>query len=452
MSNRFKHPLLVLTVLVMMFVAIPFQVSAAEGSDTYTKDEVNELTISYSGNTSDEANILSVESNSITLKTTAYVRLLGKVTNTMTYTFKNTSGGVLLLSFEHSGDVAPSGFTKVRGVDGVTRYTKTLAANATFTFTLTAERTVRGTDTKTVTLSNITTTRVLNNVSTTVTYDSNMGSVTYNSKAVTSGKAFTVLNSGKNLVATPKDGYSFLCWKDSAGNVVSYDATYQMYLSTDDPTAYVAEFVEGETPYFKIKSTGEMVRGLNEAIAKVGTTTDTIILVNSGTLAAGTYTIPANVTLLIPFDEAGTCYVETPLATFPSGTSPTPYRTLMLDSGAHIVVNGVMSVSSRVNSGSTSANSVSTAPRGRYGHVDMAEGSSITVNNGAKLSVYGYITGEGSVEALSGSNVYEGFQIADFRGGSATSTMANAKKVFPLSQYYVQNVMVPMTLHSGATE
>ena len=50
----------------------------------------------------------------------------------------------------------------------------------------------------------------------------------------------------------------------------------------------------------------------------------------------------------------------------------------------------------------------------------------------------------------SGGFVYEWYQILDFRGGSASSEMGN--KVFPFSQYAVQNVEVPLTLHAGASE
>ena len=38
----------------------------------------------------------------------------------------------------------------------------------------------------------------------------------------------------------------------------------------------------------------------------------------------------------------------------------------------------------------------------------------------------------------------------DFRGGTQSTDMQN--RVFTLSQYYVQNIEVPMTLHSGVAE
>lgn len=80
----------------------------------------------------------------------------------------------------------------------------------------------------------------------------------------------------------------------------------------------------------------------------------------------------------------------------------------------------------------------------------MADNSSITVKNGGKLYAWGFISGSGSVLAESGATVYEFYQIADFRGGSATSAMGN--KVFPFSQYFVQNIEVPLTLNAGANE
>ena len=44
-------------------------------------------------------------------------------------------------------------------------------------------------------------------------------------------------------------------------------------------------------------------------------------------------------------------------------------------------------------------------------------------------------------------------QIADFRGGSATMGMYNnAQKIFPLNQYFIQNIETKLILESGADE
>ena len=87
---------------------------------------------------------------------------------------------------------------------------------------------------------------------------------------------------------------------------------------------------------------------------------------------------------------------------------------------------------------------------GDYGYIKMADNSSITVKNGGNLYAWGFISGSGSVLAESGATVYEFYQIADFRGGSASSSMGHG--VFPFSQYFVQNIEVPLTLNAGANE
>ena len=75
------------------------------------------------------------------------------------------------------------------------------------------------------------------------------------------------------------------------------------------------------------------------------------------------------------------------------------------------------------------------------------------LNNGANLYAWGYITGDGSITANSGANVYEYYQVTDWRGGSKTGDMANnAQKVFPFTQYYVQNIEAALTLNAGANE
>ena len=198
------------------------------------------------------------------------------------------------------------------------------------------------------------------------------------------------------------------------------------------PKGNDACFRIGNTPYFD----------LNDAVA-AAKSGDVITLVNNGTLSAGEYTIPSGITLLIPFDEGGSAFTTAPESAA-SVSTPSAYRTLTLAGGANLTVNGTLSVPARhYRSGGR--------PVGKYGHMALSEGSTVKVNG--KLYAYGYITGKGSVKIMSGASVYEYFQIIDFRGGTATLAMAgNDYEVFPLSQYYVQNVEAPMTLEAGASE
>ena len=181
-----------------------------------------------------------------------------------------------------------------------------------------------------------------------------------------------------------------------------------------------------------------------------------VIVVLKDTTVSGNYTIPSGVTLLVPFDDANTCYTNKPGSVANAYTAPKAYRTLTLADGASITVNGAISVSAKHNAGAscTGGSSNAGSPTGNVGVIVMGSGSSITVNSGANLYAWGFIVGSGSVTAKSGATVYENFQVMDFGGGSLTTDMAvtNKNGVFPLSQYFVQNIEVPVTFEYGSKE
>lgn len=171
------------------------------------------------------------------------------------------------------------------------------------------------------------------------------------------------------------------------------------------------------------------------------------------------YIVPSGVTLLIPYDDANTLCTTEPVFYGSEGTfldasanswvKPTAYRTLKMASGTNLIVNGALSISGKV-CGAIGSNG---CPTGPLGFVAMESDSNITINSGAFLYAWGYITGSGSVTVKNGGTVYENFQLRDWRGGDAASGMIDKdQKVFPVSQYYVQNVEVPMTFEAGALE
>ena len=85
----------------------------------------------------------------------------------------------------------------------------------------------------------------------------------------------------------------------------------------------------------------------------------------------------------------------------------------------------------------------------------MYEDTSIVVQSGGNLACWGYITGDGVVRALTGATVRECFEMGDWRGGNATLEINNNSskyKIFPLNQYYIQNIETKYELYSGATE
>ena len=306
--------------------------------------------------------------------------------------------------------------------------------------------------------------------SVTINYNSTLGSVTAGGSAIDSGTTMEVSLSDGIALAATVNGSMFLGWINAeTGSVLSTAANFTLTPSAD--IIVKAAFAkDGGTPWFGVGSTAQksvssglmgwgklyyytvetsyLFDDLNAAATyAAGSSTKVVVLMNSGTLPAGDYTIPAGVTLLIPFDDANTMYT-TQVQNTGTYTTPSAYRTLTMADGANIVLNGAMSISAMqkyANGGKMGG-----VPTGKYGHISMSQGSSITVNNGGILYAYGYITGSGNVTANSGATVYEMFQIMDFRGGTQSTDMQNG--VFPLSQYYVQNIEVPLKIYAGATE
>lgn len=189
---------------------------------------------------------------------------------------------------------------------------------------------------------------------------------------------------------------------------------------------------------------------------------------------SGTYTIPAGYTLLVPGLEksnlTGTASTNNVVKqvgyTYLLGkttesdyveSSPVPdpmcICKLTIESGTTIQVNGNISVYSCLSP----SQGYTGRPMG-YGQIHMANGSHIQVNAGGILHVLGYITGDpmqSKVTAKNGSNVYEAFQLTDWRGGTAMlngGLVDNQYQVFPDAQYYVQNIETMLELENGATE
>ena len=416
----------------------------------------------------DSANKNTVSGNTVTL--TAKGSLFSNGTNNITIT--NETADKAKLEFDYSAASANS--FKIAGATAAASgsYSVVLEAGASLSITLVSNRGLSNT-TATLTISNITLTTVNASSDVTFEFDGTYGSVTVGGEAVASGAVVNIDGaSGAALVATPVSGASFLGWVNAAdGKILSAEASYTLTPAAD-MTVKAAFAKDGGTPWFAVgaatqKSVSSGLLGfgsisyyvvgtsylfddLNAAATKAQSdaANKTVVLMNSGTLSAGNYTIPSGVTLLIPFDSANTMYT-TQVENTGTYTTPTAYRTLTMADGANLIINGAVSLSAKQKYAAGSKVDGG-APTGAVSFIRMQGSSNITVNNGGTLYAYGFITGSGSVTANSGGTVYEMFQIADFRGGTQSTDMENG--VFPLSQYYVQNIEVPLKLYSGAKE
>lgn len=361
-----------------------------------------------------------------------------------TLTIKNKKTTKATLSFDYTVVVS-------KGTILVNNTTTT--ANGSFSMELEAGGTVEveiesGSTTADtmITISNIS---LVADVSATVTFQpSENGSYTVDGKTITEVYTHTQSSmTAYKVEATQAEGYRFMGWYDVAsGKCISTDA--KTALNFDSNRTITARFASKTAALFE--TGGQVFDDLNEAIAYAQTNRQSKITLATDGSISDTYTIPAGITLLIPFDEAGTLYTTTPAYTTTAETQKA-YKTLTMAAGSSITVNGgAISVGGKHF---TSSGQECCKPTGAYGLIKMQEGSSIMLNNGANLYAWGYITGDGSITANSGANVYEYYQVTDWRGGSQTGNMANnEQKVFPFTQYYVQNIEAALTLNAGANE
>ena len=409
--------------------------AATSGTVTGLADE--NIGLSFTGDADDA---WSANGTSIIGAATSTGGTCGNTSYESTLTITNKKSTTATLSFDYSIE-QNSGKIQVDGaeVSSGASFTKELAANEAVKVYIESGSTSAATK---ITLTNVV---LVSDVNATATFvPAENGTYTVDGKLITEKYSNTQSSmTAYQVVATPADGYQFMGW---------YDVSNEKYISTSAKAALNIENDCTITARFASKTAalfetgGQRFADLNEAVAYAQTNGQSKITLATNGSISGTYTIPTGITLLIPFDEAGTLYTDAPAAIRTTPKSK-PFRTLTMSEGTSITVNGAISLGGRYFAAGGGQQG---RPVGDYGYIKMADNSSITVKNGGKLYAWGFISGSGSVLAESGATVYEFYQIADFRGGSASSNMGN--KVFPFSQYFVQNIEVPLTLNAGANE
>ena len=356
---------------------------------------------------------------------------------TSTLTIQNNKTVVATLSFKY--EIVTSGTVQIGGNAVTTNgeYSAELGAGESIKVYLEGAK---------LTITNI---ALVSDVTATTTFQPAInGSYTVDGEVITEESSKTQSSlTAYQLVATPDSGYQFLGWYSiTLGKYISTDAATSLNIESD--CTITAKFAADKAALFE--TGGQPFDNLNEAVTYAQNNRQSKITLTTDGTIDGIYNIPAGITLLIPFDAAGTLYTTTPAYTTTAETQKA-YRTLTMAAGSSITVNGgAISVGGKHF---TSSNQECCKPTGAYGLIKMQEGSSIMLNNGANLYAWGYITGDGSITANSGANVYEYYQVTDWRGGTQTGNMANNKqKVFPFTQYYVQNIEAALTLNAGANE
>ena len=434
-SKRFLSLLLVAVMVLALVPAITLPAFAATNGAVTGLSDAN-IGLSFDGTAEDAWN---ANGSTITGSAVSVEGMCKSTHYESTLTIKNNKTAKATLSFNYAIE-ANSGTIKVNGT--------AVTANGAFNKELAVGESIEvyiksGSTTATkITMTNV---ALVSDVTATTTFvPAENGTYTVDGKTVTETYSNTQSSmTAYQVVATPAEGYQFLGWYNlTTGKCIATAASTALNIESD--CTITAKFVSKVVALFE--TGGQRFADLNEAVAYAQANKQSKITLATDGSISGNYTIPTGITLLIPFDAAGTLYTNAPAAIRTTPASKA-FRTLTMSEGTSITVNGAISLGGRYFAAGGSQQG---RPVGDYGYIKMADNSSITVKNGGNLYAWGFISGSGSVLAESGATVYEFYQIADFRGGSASSNMGN--KVFPFSQYFVQNIEVPLTLNAGANE
>lgn len=284
--------------------------------------------------------------------------------------------------------------------------------------------------------------------------------------------------------ATAASNYKFFGWQTIDDNEVGTYFSYENPCKEkkfDNSTTFKPIFIPKEQAEFIIKEDPNNIHylDLQEAL-DVASATDgfSTVVFNAptqrtiGRLSPRTdnngniipYVVPAEVTLLVPGESTYRCRKEfkdvvnaDDFLTWPKDYVPSFYAKLILEDNTSITLNGGhLSIYATI-SHSQAYNGTPMV----YGWLEMGKNCNISTTQSIKsnLFVMGYITGDitSSVTLHESSVAYESFQLTDFRGGSALAPLIGAnminndKGVFPVAQYYVQSIEVPMTIKYGAS-
>ena len=434
-TERFVALLLVALTIMAFLPSVTLPTAAAMSGTVAGLSDEN-IGLSFTGNAD---NAWSATGTTITGSVVSVGGTCSDTSYNSTLTIKNNKKAKATLSFNYAIE-QNSGTIKVDET--------AVTANGSFNKELTVGESIKvyiGSGSTTATKITMTNVALVSDVTATTTFaPAENGTYTVDGKAVTeeySNKQSSM--TAYQVVATPAEGYQFLGWYNlTTGKCIATAASTALNIESD--CTITAKFAIKTVALFE--TGGQRFADLNEAVTYAQNSGQTkITLVTDGSIS-GNYTIPSGITLLIPFDAAGTLYTDSPAAIRTTPASKA-FRTLTMSEGTSITVNGAISLGGRYFAAGGGQQG---RPVGDYGYIKMADNSSITVKKGGNLYAWGFISGSGSVLAESGATVYEFYQIADFRGGSASSNMGN--KVFPFSQYFVQNIEVPLTLNAGANE
>lgn len=373
-SKRFLSLLLVAVMVLALLPVITLPAFAAtSGTVTGLADE--NIGLSFEGDADDA---WSANGTSIIGAATSTGGTCGDTSHKSTLTITNKKSTTATLSFDYSIE-QKTGTIRVDGteVSSGASFTKELATNESVKVYIHSGSTSAATK---ITLTNVV---LVSDVNATATFvPAENGTYTVDGKLITEEYSNTQSSmTAYQVVATPAEGYQFLGWYNlTTGKCIATTATAPLNIESN--CTITAKFASKAVALFE--TGGQRFADLNEAVAYAQANKQSKITLATDGSISGTYTIPTGITLLIPFDAAGTLYTNAPAAIRTAPASKA-FRTLTMSEGTSITVNGAISLGGRYYAagGGEQGRTV-----GDYGYIKMADNSSITVKNGGNLYAF----------------------------------------------------------------
>ena len=318
-SKRFLSLLLVAVMVLALAPAITLPAFAAT-SGTVTGLSDTNIGLSFSGDADDA---WSATGTTITGSVVSAGGTCSDTEYNSTLTIKNNKATKATLSFNYAIE-QNSGTIKVNGtaVTANGSFSKELAAGKTITVYIKSGST---TATK-IAMTNVA--LVSDATATTTFVPAENGTYTVDGKAITEEYSSTQSSmTAYQVVATPAEGYQFLGWYNlTTGKCIATATSTALNIESD--CTITAKFASKSVALFE--TGGQRFADLNEAVAYAQANKQSKITLATDGSISGNYTIPTGITLLIPFDAAGTLYTNAPAAirTTPAScllyTSPSP--------------------------------------------------------------------------------------------------------------------------------
>lgn len=302
--------------------------------------------------------------------------------------------------------------------------------------------------------------------------DDAMGTAYVGGKELTQDVVYSQRANNKPLVlkAEAKAGYRFVGWFDEKTEFFfSYDAEYTYYPERN--AVILPYLVKDGDPMFSVN--GVAYYEFRTAMLASASEGQPAVLTRDYTLPAGEYTIPAEATLLLPYEDGKTTInkqdAEWPFAnrgeSSSSGNNDTLAVDYQLNKTLTIPSNAVIKNRGKIIVGGTVRG---TGFAGSCGgpHCNIQLDGRIDMVGGSVLSVAGYVIGGGEVctEQGGGARIYQMFTICDFRGGGYTVAAAGdsyalgssinpsqEKFISPFTRYSARSIQTKITVKKGNT-